>query len=151
VTQYVDEAGTTAAFFYLKDYWGGLLRVQTKGQPPAVGQAYRVTGRVVLDPAISDAYLVEVARAAVVAAPTSSAPATVEPAESRIDMGWVAIAISAGLAGVVLAFIGWFSSIDAAPLVRVAAAVHESPRGRDSFIEGQRCDGSAAPGDSPSS
>lgn len=140
VTQYVDEAGSTAAFFYLKDYWGGLLRVQTRGQPPAVGQAYRVTGRVVLDPAISDAYLVEVARAAVVATPTSSAPATVEPAESRIDMGWVAIAISAGLAGVVLAFVGWFflNQRSAAQDPGVAAAVHESPvRAELPFIEGQ--------------
>lgn len=67
VTQYVDSDSGEATFYYLKDDWGGLVRVQTKGEPPAVGVRYGISGRVTMDTAVNDPYLVEEGRREVAA------------------------------------------------------------------------------------
>lgn len=57
VTQYVEAGSRTTAFYYLKDDWGGLIRVRTSDAPPAVGKRYAVVGPVGFDPRNNDPYI----------------------------------------------------------------------------------------------
>ncbi len=57
VTQYVEAGSRTTAFYYLKDDWGGLIRVRTSDTPPAVGKRYAVVGPVGFDPRNNDPYI----------------------------------------------------------------------------------------------
>jgi hypothetical protein len=63
VTQYVEATAKTTAFYFLKDDWGGILRVRTSGPPPAVGKRYSVAGPVSYDPKTKDPYISEESRA----------------------------------------------------------------------------------------
>jgi pSer/pThr/pTyr-binding forkhead associated (FHA) protein len=114
VTQYVDSGATEAAFYYLKDDWGGLLRVQTRDVPPGVGRRYRVTGRVTIDTAVDDALLVEEAREELpltpAPAPTPAIhdagagnnqlakPVPAEPAAPQLAAVWLVTGVGAALA-----------------------------------------------------
>lgn len=132
VTQYVDAGGAQAAFFYVKDDWGGLIRVQTKDTPPGVGRRYRVRGRLTLDTELKDPFLVEESRVELgLAAPDSTergnetAPATGRAATSSLAstasraLPWV-------LGGLAIVAVGVVASRRRAP-TRGAEAVHAIP------------------------
>jgi hypothetical protein len=85
VTQYVDAGGAQAAFFYVKDDWGGLIRVQTKELPPGIGRRYRVRGRLTLDTELQDPYLVEEGRTEIV--PEAAVPNNGASAEEATRAG----------------------------------------------------------------
>ncbi len=49
VTQFVEDKAQTTDFYYLKDDWGGLIKVRTSAGRPEVGRKYRVTGPLSID------------------------------------------------------------------------------------------------------
>lgn len=59
VTEYIDANSKTTAFYYLKDDWGGVLRVRTSGKAPSVGRRYSIIGPVGFDPRTQDPYISE--------------------------------------------------------------------------------------------
>ncbi len=48
-TQWVESTANTTSFYFLKDDWGGVIKVRTSKDKPFVGQRYRVTGPVGID------------------------------------------------------------------------------------------------------
>jgi FHA domain len=106
VTEYIDANSKTTAFYYLKDDWGGTIRVRTSGVAPAVGRRYTITGVVGFDPRTQDAYISEEQRSEIGAAPPPAervaplSPAT-SPSEdgSRATKAWL---FTIGGLGVVL-------------------------------------------------
>jgi hypothetical protein len=49
-TQWVEGKSNTTSFYFLKDDWGGIIKIRTSQDPPLVGERYRVTGPVGIDP-----------------------------------------------------------------------------------------------------
>jgi FHA domain len=138
VTEYIDASAKTTAFYYLKDDWGGVVRVRTSGKAPAVGRRYSIIGPVGFDPRTQDPYIseeqrVEVGTPAPAPAGTKvqTAP-TVPLAEPEPSSAW--IAAIAGL-GVVLAAI----------VVALFVVMRRSRSGRPSTADVRRA--AAAPAD----
>ncbi len=48
-TQWVESTATTTSFYFLKDDWGGVIKVRTSRERPLVGERYRVSGPVGID------------------------------------------------------------------------------------------------------
>jgi len=61
-TQFLEDEATSTKFFFLKDDWGGLIRVRTSREFPEVGRRYKVTGVVGQDPRYRDLYIAEETR-----------------------------------------------------------------------------------------
>ena len=61
VQQYIEDNAETTTVYYLRDDWGGSIKVRTDGAPPKVGLRYQVTGPVSKDSgaAYSDSYIFE--------------------------------------------------------------------------------------------
>lgn len=134
VTQLGEEA-TSTRFFFLKDDWGGIIKVRTSREVPEVGRRYAITGPVGQDPRTLDLYLSEESRVAldstasgapgvmtgapVGAAPAGGGVATAPAAASEpaaVDLaprpwwenkGLLAVAIALGLlfVGIVIALV----------------------------------------------
>ena len=49
-TQWVEGKVSTTRFYFLKDGWGGVIKVRTSKAQPEVGERYRVTGPIGIDP-----------------------------------------------------------------------------------------------------
>jgi DNA/RNA endonuclease YhcR with UshA esterase domain len=65
VTQFVEAHSRTTSFFYLKDDWGGVIKVRTSKEAPSVGKRYSIegpVGLVGLDPRTRDLYVSEESR-----------------------------------------------------------------------------------------
>jgi hypothetical protein len=62
VTQFVELGSQTTSFFYLKDDWGGIIKVRTSKDRPSVGKRYLIGGPVGLDPKTKDLYVSEESR-----------------------------------------------------------------------------------------
>ncbi len=62
VTQFVEAHSRTTSFFYLKDDWGGVIKVRTSKEAPSVGKRYSIEGPVGLDPRTRDLYVSEESR-----------------------------------------------------------------------------------------
>ena len=91
VTEYIDANSKTTAFYYLKDDWGGLIRVRTSSGSPAVGRRYAITGPVGFDPRTQDAYISEEQRTEISATPAATtAPATQRKSELSVPTIWIA-------------------------------------------------------------
>jgi len=97
VTEYIDANSKTTAFYYLKDDWGGVIRVRTSSGSPAVGRRYQITGPVGFDPRTQDAYISEEQRAelggpqsSVAAAPAArNAQPAADKSEAAVSTGWL--------------------------------------------------------------
>lgn len=63
VTEYEDEDVETTRFYYLKDRYGDIIMVRTTGALPTVGERYRVSGPVSIDPEMNRPYVSEESRA----------------------------------------------------------------------------------------
>jgi len=62
-TQWVAAKATTTSFYFLKDDWGSIIKVRTSKEQPEVGERYRVTGPVGIDPTNrNDVYVSEETR-----------------------------------------------------------------------------------------
>ncbi len=63
-TQWIDrEPQKTTAFYFLKDDWGGVIKIRTSKEKPLIGERYRVTGPVGIDvPLTKDPYISEETR-----------------------------------------------------------------------------------------
>jgi len=48
-TQWVESTAMTTSFYFLKDDWGGVIKVRTSREKPVVGTRYRVSGPVGID------------------------------------------------------------------------------------------------------
>jgi hypothetical protein len=59
VTEYVEEDAKTTRFYYLKDSYGDIIMVRTTGAFPTVGERYRVSGPVSIDPEMNRPYISE--------------------------------------------------------------------------------------------
>ncbi len=59
VTQYVEDKAQTTNFYYLKDDWGGLIKVRTSAGRPEVGKKYRVIGPVSIEIKYREPYISE--------------------------------------------------------------------------------------------
>lgn len=62
VTQFVELGSQTTSFFYLKDDWGGIIKVRTSKDRPSVGKRYEIEGPVSIDPRTKDLYISEESR-----------------------------------------------------------------------------------------
>lgn len=62
VTHFVEVGTQTTSFFYLKDDWGGIIKIRTSKDRPSVGKRYAISGPVGLDPQTKDLYVSEEAR-----------------------------------------------------------------------------------------
>jgi len=62
VTEYEDEDAETTRFYYLKDSYGDIIMVRTTGAFPTVGERYRVSGPVSIDPEMNRPYISEQSR-----------------------------------------------------------------------------------------
>jgi len=62
VTQFVELGSQTTTFFYLKDDWGGIIKIRTSKDRPSVGKRYFISGPVGLDPKTRDLYVSEESR-----------------------------------------------------------------------------------------
>jgi hypothetical protein len=49
VTQHVETLSATTRFYYIKDDWGGVIKVRTSKDRPPVGRRYRISGPVTVD------------------------------------------------------------------------------------------------------
>jgi len=59
-TQWVEGKSRSTNFYFLKDDWGSVIKVRTSKEPPEVGERYRVTGGVGIDPTShNDVYVAE--------------------------------------------------------------------------------------------
>lgn len=74
VTQYVEGDAKTTSFYFLKDDWGGIIKVRTSKDRPEVGNKYIITGPVGIDPIFNEPYISEETRMQKVALPVASAP-----------------------------------------------------------------------------
>ncbi|MCU0621354.1 MAG: FHA domain-containing protein [Gemmatimonadales bacterium] len=101
-TQWVESTATTTSFFFLKDDWGGIIKVRTSREKPEVGERYRVSGAVGIDvvgrndPFISEEMRVAVRiepPAPVVAAVAPTPVPVVEPAVPTMLIAAVAAAV----------------------------------------------------------
>lgn len=63
VTQYVDDEAQSTDFYYLKDDFGALIKVRTSREAPEVGERYRISGPVGIDPDLNDPFVSEESRA----------------------------------------------------------------------------------------
>jgi energy-converting hydrogenase Eha subunit A len=127
VTQYVEGNAQTTRFFFLKDDWGGFLKVRTSRDAPEVGHRYAVTGPIGIDPRSSEIYLSEESRVHLEPSPGSAEnpgaaasaaqppPATVatepvqepegpEPARGRLNLALVVI-LAVVLLGLIIGLI----------------------------------------------
>jgi len=62
VTQYLEDTTQTTDFYFLKDYWGGIIKVRTSQPLPEVGKRYRVIGVVDQDIVTEDIFISEESR-----------------------------------------------------------------------------------------
>jgi hypothetical protein len=62
VTQYVEGDAKTTSFYFLKDDWGGIIKVRTSKGRPDVGTRYIVNGPVGIDPIFNEPYISEEGR-----------------------------------------------------------------------------------------
>jgi hypothetical protein len=62
VTQFVETGSKSTSFFYLKDDWGGAIKVRTSKDTPSVGKRYSIEGPVGIDPRTRDLYVSEESR-----------------------------------------------------------------------------------------
>ena len=69
VTQYIEDVTETTDFYFLKDDWGGIIKVRTSQSLPEVGKRYEVVGIVDKDINTEDIYLSEENRALLTVAP----------------------------------------------------------------------------------
>lgn len=72
VTQFVDTGSRSTSFYYLKDDWGGIIKVRTSKNPPSVNTRYSIEGPVGLDPVARDIYISEEVRLESVPPPPDS-------------------------------------------------------------------------------
>jgi hypothetical protein len=63
VTEYREDDVETTRFYYLKDRYGDIIMVRTTGALPTVGERYRVSGPVSIDPEMNRPYISEESRA----------------------------------------------------------------------------------------
>jgi hypothetical protein len=63
VTEYKEDDVETTRFYYLKDRYGDIIMVRTTGGLPTVGERYRVSGPVSIDPEMNRPYVSEESRA----------------------------------------------------------------------------------------
>ena len=83
-TQWVEGKASTTSFYFLKDDWGGVIKVRTSKEQPEVGERYRVTGPVGIDPTNrNDVYVSEETRIHVRPEPVVAAP---EPALQPVEV-----------------------------------------------------------------
>jgi hypothetical protein len=97
VTQFVETGSKSTSFFYLKDDWGGAIKVRTSKDTPSVGKRYSIEGPVGIDPRTRDLYVSEESRQELfkgtepvinlAQTTTISPPGAVIPAEVRTDSG----------------------------------------------------------------
>ena len=59
VTQYVKGTSTTTSYYLLKGYYGGILKINTFGEPPEINKKYIVVGIVYIDPVTRDPFISE--------------------------------------------------------------------------------------------
>jgi hypothetical protein len=69
VTQFVEGNAQTTSFYYLKDDWGGIIKVRTSRPKPEVGKRYSVRGPVGIDPYMKEVYISEELRTLLTVAP----------------------------------------------------------------------------------
>ncbi len=76
VTEYREEDVETTRFYYIKDRYGDIIMVRTTGQLPTVGERYRVSGPVSIDPEMNSPYISEESRAQLSGATTTGTEST---------------------------------------------------------------------------
>ncbi|HPC83892.1 MAG TPA: FHA domain-containing protein [Thermoanaerobaculaceae bacterium] len=109
-TQWVESTATTTSFFFLKDDWGGIIKVRTSREKPDVGERYRVTGPVGIDVVNhNDPFISEETRVAVRPEPIAPAPVTVAPTPVPLPVAIepaVPTALIAAVAGAIVILAG---------------------------------------------
>ncbi len=120
-TQWVESTATTTSFYFLKDDWGGVIKLRTSREKPMVGTRYRVTGPVGIDVAqhndvfISEEMRIEVRDESAPQAPAVAAPIVVptempEPAPGGLSKESVIliVAIVAAVA-LLIGLVAWLA------------------------------------------
>ena len=62
VTQYFKDMARTTNFYFLKDNWGGIIKVRTSKPKPEVGKKYSITGPVNIDSDLNEVFISEESR-----------------------------------------------------------------------------------------
>ncbi|MBN1272958.1 MAG: FHA domain-containing protein [Candidatus Aminicenantes bacterium] len=61
-TQIVEDTSQTTDFYFLKDDWGGIIKIRTSQALPEIGKKYQVVGIADQDPATQDLFITEEVR-----------------------------------------------------------------------------------------
>jgi hypothetical protein len=155
VTQYVEEPAQTTRFFYLKDDWGGLIKVRTTQEAPQTNKRYRVTGPVGIEnriPYISEETRIFLEPPPVVVPQAAPGPASPQPglAPPMVDPvveppppagpNWVVIGLIAGIVVVGLVLVVLlviFLRPKETPSLAEAAGPMAMPAGPAGVVEGK--------------
>lgn len=109
VIQQIPAPSGSMSFYYLKDDWGGIIKVRTSRGAPEVGKRFRVSGAVTQDQEQGERYLHEESRSLLGSQPlpTGMPPLTAQPQRGQLTpMFWVLfvgiLLVFAALIGVLL-------------------------------------------------